>query len=116
MKFTTLTQVTLVALFFVTVPRQLAAQNGQWGNPGDKFQLTSSTFENNTTLPLSTLSNITVNGVNGCSVDGSPGGNQSPELSWTHAHPGTRSFIVVAYDVTAAFTHWGMYNISHKAT
>jgi Raf kinase inhibitor-like YbhB/YbcL family protein len=58
------------------------------------------------------LSNIPMNSVNTCSVDGSPGLNQSPELSWTYAWPGTRSFSVVAYDVTAAFTHWGMYNIS----
>jgi Raf kinase inhibitor-like YbhB/YbcL family protein len=114
MKSTTLAPLTLVALF-VAIP-QLTAQAGQWGNPEGQFQLSSSTFENNTTLPLSTLSNIPVNGVNGCSVDGSPGGNQSPELSWSHAQPGTRSFVVVAYDVTAAFTHWGMYNISHKAT
>jgi len=62
------------------------------------------------------INNIIVNNVNACSADGSAGGNQSPELSWTRANPGTRSFVVTAYDVTAAFTHWGMYNISSKAT
>jgi Raf kinase inhibitor-like YbhB/YbcL family protein len=49
--------------------------------------------------------------VNTCSVNGAPGGNQSPELSWTGAPRNTRTFVVVAYDETAAFTHWGMYNI-----
>jgi Raf kinase inhibitor-like YbhB/YbcL family protein len=111
MKSRTLTGLALVTLFAaVASPLRLAAQ--PWGH----FKLSSSTFENNTTLPLSMLSNITVNSVNACSIDGAPGGNQSPELSWTRANPFTRSFVVVAYDVTAAFTHWGMYNISAKAT
>jgi len=78
------------------------------------FQLTSTTFENNTTLPLSAINNFTANGSNVCTVDGSPGGNQS--LSWTKASPRTVSFVVVAYDTTAAFTHWGMYNISPTTT
>jgi Raf kinase inhibitor-like YbhB/YbcL family protein len=45
----------------------------------------------------------------GCPLNG---GNQSPELSWTHAPSDTQSFVVVMFDETAAFTHWGMYNIS----
>jgi len=81
-----------------------------------RFHLTSRTFENNTTLPPSTINNIPVNGSNACSVDGSPGGDRSPELSWGHANPHTVSFVVVAYDTTASFTHWGMYNISPTAT
>ena len=104
---TGLTRLALLALF--TIPLQLAAQDG---NFGDKFQLSSTTFQNNSTLPLSVINNITVNNVNSCSANGSPGGNQSPELSWTRADPRTRSFAVVLYDVTAAFTHWGMYNIA----
>ena len=83
---------------------------------GDPFKLTSSTFANNTTLPVSTIHNMIVNNVNVCSINGSPGGNQSPELSWSGAPQGTRTFVVVAYDVTAAFTHWGMYNISGTMT
>ncbi len=80
------------------------------------FQLSSTTFTNGTTLPLSMINNNIVNGSNTCSLDGSPGGNQSPELSWTGAPRGTVSFVVTAYDTTAAFTHWGMYNISATAT
>src|ERR1700678_4851856 len=80
------------------------------------FQLSSTTFSNDTTLPLSMINNITVNGSTSCSIDGSPGGNQSPEISWSNAPRTTTSFVVVLYDDTAAFTHWGMYNISSTAT
>ena len=93
-----------------------AAQGGGPRGGPHRFQLTSTTFQNNTTLPISAIENITVNGANACSVDGSPGGNQSPELSWTKASPRTVSFVVTVYDTTAAFTHWGMYNISPAAT
>ena len=80
------------------------------------FQASSSTFVNGATLPLSMINNIIVNGSNSCSVDGSPGGNESPELSWTTVPTGTASLVVTTYDTTAAFTHWGMYNISPTAT
>jgi Raf kinase inhibitor-like YbhB/YbcL family protein len=80
------------------------------------FELSSTTFKNNTTLPLSMIYNFLVKGSNICSLDGSPGGNQSPELSWRNAPRETRSFVVMAIDVTASFTHWGMYNIAPTAT
>lgn len=74
--------------------------------------LRSATFTDGGTLPLSTISNIPgANGQNGCTADGSAGGNQSPQLSWRHAPEGTRSFAVVTYDITAQFTHWIIYNI-----
>ena len=81
-----------------------------------QFQVTSTTFMNNQTLPLSAINNIVMNGINVCSLDGSTGGNQSPELSWTNVPQGTKSFVVVLFDTTASFTHWGMYNISASAT
>jgi Raf kinase inhibitor-like YbhB/YbcL family protein len=110
MKSGRLTRLTLIALFPVlTTTLRLSAQDGR------QFQFGSTTFENDKTLPLSMINNNIVNNVNSCSADGGPGGNQSPELSWTQARPGTRSFVVTAYDVTAAFTHWGMYNISPNA-
>jgi Raf kinase inhibitor-like YbhB/YbcL family protein len=90
------------------VDTRIAASNG--------FQLSSTTFSNDTTLPLSMINNITVNGSNSCSIDGSAGGNQSPEMSWSNAPRTATSFVVVLYDDTAAFTHWGMYNISATAT
>jgi Raf kinase inhibitor-like YbhB/YbcL family protein len=80
------------------------------------FEVSSTTFKNNTTLPLSMIHNILVKGSNVCSVDGRPGGNESPELSWRNAPRDTRSFVVMAFDVTASFTHWGMYNIAPTAT
>ena len=81
-----------------------------------QFQVTSTTFMNNQTLPLSAINNIVMNGINVCSLDGSTGGNQSPELSWTNVPQGTKSFVVVLFDTTASFTHWGMYNVSASAT
>lgn len=78
----------------------------------EQFRLSSTTFSNGSTLPLSMILNEPSNGVNVCTANGAPGGDQSPELSWTGTPRGTRSFVVVLYDVTAAFTHWGMYNIA----
>lgn len=80
------------------------------------FRLTSATFTNNSELPISMILNNQSNGVNTCSANGAAGGDTSPELSWSGAPRGTQSFVVVLYDVTAAFTHWGMYNISGNAT
>jgi Raf kinase inhibitor-like YbhB/YbcL family protein len=76
------------------------------------FQLYSSAFQNDGTPPLSMILNNQSNGVNTCTASGAAGGDQSPQLFWTGAPWGTRSFVVVLYDTTAAFTHWGMYNIS----
>ena len=78
----------------------------------ESFQLHSTTFSNNSTLPISMILNNQVNGVNTCSASGAAGYDESPELFWTGAPRGTQFFAVVLYDVTASFTHWGMYNIS----
>jgi Raf kinase inhibitor-like YbhB/YbcL family protein len=86
------------------------AQDPNTGQNG--FKLTSKTFSNGQFLPISAIHNMIVNGANVCSINGAPGGNESPELSWTGAPIGTRSFVVTLYDVTAAFTHWGIYNIA----
>ncbi|MGA2856936.1 MAG: YbhB/YbcL family Raf kinase inhibitor-like protein [Candidatus Sulfotelmatobacter sp.] len=86
-------------------PDQPADRNGQ-----HRFQVSSTTFTDGGQLPLSM-----VLGSNYCQYV-SGGGDQSPEVSWTNAPRGTRSFVVTLYDVTAAFTHWGMYNIPSKTT
>jgi Raf kinase inhibitor-like YbhB/YbcL family protein len=78
----------------------------------DGFQLHSSEFSQDGTPPLSMILNNPTNGVNSCTASGAAGGDQSPQLFWTGAPWGTRSFVVVLYDTTAAFTHWGMYNIA----
>jgi Raf kinase inhibitor-like YbhB/YbcL family protein len=99
----------IVCLAVSLASRTTQAQNHQ-------FQVTSSTFADGTTLPISAIHNFIVNNVNVCSVDGSVGGNQSPELAWTNVPAGTQTFAMVAYDRTAAFTHWGMYNIPATTT
>jgi Raf kinase inhibitor-like YbhB/YbcL family protein len=78
-----------------------------------QFRLTSTTFMNNQTLPLSTIFEAAnPNGTNACTLSGATGGNESPELMWTGAPPNTVTFAVILYDVTAAFTHWGIYDIT----
>ena len=105
----------LVCVSFMSLSAALAQnQNDQ----GSSFRLTSSTFANNTTLPISAIFNNPTlpNGKNSCSIDGSPGGDQSPALSWTRPQDNTRSFVVILYDETAGFFHWGMYNILPSRT
>jgi hypothetical protein len=82
----------------------------------ESFQLHSTTFSSDSSLPISTILNNQVNGVNTCSASGAAGYDESPELSWTGVPRGTQSFVVVLYDVTASFTHWGMYNIGGNVT
>lgn len=77
----------------------------------DRFQLHSTAFTDDGTPPLSMIFNNQINGVNTCTASGAAGLDQSPELYWTDAPRDTKSFVVVLYDTTAAFTHWGMYNI-----
>jgi hypothetical protein len=104
-------------LLLFSLSLSAAAQSG--GAPATSaaaFQVSSTTFTNDATLPLSMIYNNIVNGSNTCSLNGSPGGNQSPELSWTNAPPHTASFVVTLFDTTASFTHWGMYNIAATAT
>jgi Raf kinase inhibitor-like YbhB/YbcL family protein len=79
--------------------------------------LQSATFTDGGTLPLSMINTIPgSNGQNTCTASGEAGGNESPQLTWRQAPHETRSFIVVAYDVTAQFTHWMMYNIPAGTT
>jgi Raf kinase inhibitor-like YbhB/YbcL family protein len=107
--------VACVALVLASLSMALAQSGGersQQANPngGHAFRLSSTTFTNGSELPL-----IMILGSNNCPyVTG--GGDQSPELSWTNAPWGTRSFVVTLFDTTASFTHWGMYNISSKTT
>ena len=61
----------------------------------ESFRLHSTTFSSDSVLPISTILNNQVNGVNTCSATGAAGYDESPELSWTGAPRGTRSFVVV---------------------
>ncbi|HEX8783257.1 MAG TPA: YbhB/YbcL family Raf kinase inhibitor-like protein [Steroidobacteraceae bacterium] len=79
--------------------------------------LQSATFTDGATLPLSMINTLPgANGQNSCTASGAAGGDESPQLTWRQAPHETRSFVVVAYDVTAQFTHWMMYNIPASTT
>ena len=101
----------LVCVVAMPLPTSFAQDRGH------RFQLSSSTFDNDTFLPISAIFNMFPpnSTTNECSIDGSLGGDKSPALSWTRPRRNTRSFVVILYDETAAFTHWGMYNISPDA-
>lgn len=106
MKFAGLKLLSLIFAFALPATTG-AAQN---------FQLHSTTFSPDGTPPLSMILNNSTNGVNACTASGAAGLDQSPELHWTGVPKGTASFVVVLYDTTAAFTHWGMYNIPAGTT
>jgi Raf kinase inhibitor-like YbhB/YbcL family protein len=97
-----------LALALASLSTAVAQQGGANPDWQNKFQVSSTTFTNGSDLPLSMIL-----GSSNCTYV-SGGGDQSPEVSWKHAPFGTQSFVVTLYDVTAAFTHWGMYNISPK--
>jgi phosphatidylethanolamine-binding protein (PEBP) family uncharacterized protein len=42
--------------------------------------------------------------------------NVSPELHWTGAPPGTKSFALVLFDVTFGQAHWALWNIPADLT
>jgi len=109
MKLRTMMLTTLLC-FCVTLTAlaQQQQSKAEGGNDWNHFKVTSATFSNGGTIPLVMV-------YNQCPYYPG-GGNESPQLSWTNAPRGTRSFVVVAYDPTASFTHWGIYNISGRAT
>jgi hypothetical protein len=104
------------AAFALTLGLTGPAYSQSAENADGPFQLKSATFKNHTTVPLSMIYNGNPGGANPCSLNGAPGADQSPELSWTNPPPGTHSFALIAFDTTASFTHWGIYNIASDAT
>ena len=108
----------LLSAFVLSTGVRVSSAGANDSNGRQRFRLHSRTFENRSTLPLSTIATFptsSTNPSNVCTYNGEAGGDTSPELSWTGTPEGTRSFVVVMYDVTASFTHWGMYNISGRA-
>lgn len=90
----------------------VSADEPSWQAGHDRLEVTSTTFTENGPLPDAVIYNYLYNGLNICTANGAPGGDQSPQLQWSHVPHNTRSFVVILYDTTAAFTHWGMYNIA----
>jgi Raf kinase inhibitor-like YbhB/YbcL family protein len=104
-----------VALAVCTTGLMLSAVNADepaWDAGAGRLEVTSTTFTENGPLPDGVIYNFLSNGLNICTASGSPGGDHSPELHWSHVPQNTRSFVVILYDPTASFTHWGMYNIA----
>lgn len=88
------------------------AEEPFWEGQGERLDVTSTTFAENGPLPDGVIYNFISNGANICTANGAVGADQSPQLHWSQVPHNTRSFAVVLYDTTAAFTHWGMYNIA----
>ena len=109
----TLSSVAITAFAFLALANFASAQ---------VFQVTSTSFTDNSFLKIDqifTRHETCPNGTRGnvCVPNcRDVGGDKSPQLSWTHVPPGTTSFVVIAFDATAGFTHWGMYNIPHTTT
>lgn len=104
-----------VALAVTLTGLTLSAVNADepmWDLGAGRLEVTSTTFTENGPLPDAVIFNDIYQGLNLCTVNGAPGGDRSPELQWSHVPHKTRSFVVVLYDTTASFTHWGMYNIA----
>jgi Raf kinase inhibitor-like YbhB/YbcL family protein len=108
MKIFAVRTILVLALVAIVSPRTVAQSAAP--DSDHEFRLSSTTFTDGGQLPLSS-----VLGSNFCTFV-SGGGDQSPELSWSNAPRGTQSFVVTLFDVTASFTHWGLYNISRKTT
>jgi Raf kinase inhibitor-like YbhB/YbcL family protein len=103
-----------IALAFATLGVAVGAVSAEeplWDGNAGGLEVTSTTFTDNGPLPDSVIYNALSNGLNICTASGAAGGDESPQLQWQHVPRETRSFVVILYDPTASFTHWGMYNI-----
>lgn len=75
-----------------------------------KLTVSSSQFGEGQTIPMSAVFDAF-----GCT-----GGNRSPQLSWSGAPAGTKSFAVTMYDpdapTTVGFVHWVLFDIPPDVT
>src|SRR5262249_11960067 len=92
----------LLALFIVAIALSGGSACAQPRTEGRNpmFQLTSSAFETESNIPAQ------------FSCEGR---NISPELSWSGAPAGTKTFALIMHDpdarVSGGYTHWVLYNI-----
>ena len=84
---------------------------GTTANAAEIFSLTSSTFKDSTMMPK----NAANSAANAPTNPNCVGENVSPQLSWSGAPAGTRSFALTVIDAEgrfgAGFTHWVAYGI-----
>jgi Raf kinase inhibitor-like YbhB/YbcL family protein len=89
---------------------------GPAANAADIFSLTSSTFKDSTMMPKS-AANSTANAPTNPNCVGE---NVSPQLSWTGAPEGTKSFVMLMTDPEgrggAGVNHWVAYGIPASVT
>jgi Raf kinase inhibitor-like YbhB/YbcL family protein len=78
-----------------------ANQDGATDAPGVTLGLTSTAFVEGGAIPV---------------VDTCKGVNTSPDLAWTGAPSGTKSFAVVLTDLSISLVHWVIYDIPATAT
>jgi Raf kinase inhibitor-like YbhB/YbcL family protein len=97
----------------LTTALTLAAFGARAARAADAFTLSSTTFKDGQLLPKP-VGDIPARGAN-CK-----GENVSPQLSWSNAPEGTRSFVFVVSDpdagLGAGITHWVAYGISPETT
>jgi Raf kinase inhibitor-like YbhB/YbcL family protein len=100
-------------LLTLTTAVTLAAYGARAAHAADVFTLESTTFKDGQLLPKP-VGDIPARGAN-CK-----GENVSPQLSWSNAPEGTRSFVFVVSDpdagLGAGITHWVAYGISPETT
>jgi Raf kinase inhibitor-like YbhB/YbcL family protein len=89
------------------------ASMAAFGQPAPSMQLTSTNFKDGDYLPLDHV--LSADFGFGCS-----GGNMSPELAWSGAPDGTKSFALSVFDPDAptgsGFWHWVVVNIPPEVT
>jgi Raf kinase inhibitor-like YbhB/YbcL family protein len=86
---------------------------GNVGNAAEPFALTSTTFKDGTLMPKKVANKNPAN-------PNCVGDNVSPQLSWTGAPEGTKSFALTLYDPDAptgsGFWHWILFDIDSSVT
>jgi Raf kinase inhibitor-like YbhB/YbcL family protein len=89
---------------------------GTVANAADIFSLTSSTFKDSTMMPK----NVANSAANAPTNKNCVGDNVSPQLSWSGAPEGTKSFVMLMIDPEgrggAGVNHWVAYGIPASVT